>query len=170
MDAQGPTLTKTTSSTTLILRVLTVIYCSLKIFKRFWMLTSSLEIVDDGRLRRLNESHATFHTFEMSPSGLWNGAFSRGFSPWWRRLSTVRIYFTEMSVFSSLFPMLSRIIFVHSWAWVFHDVESNATWKIAFLWNNIRLESFSNVGEKLFLSFHLACWSWQRKKPLLRSK
>ena len=40
------------------------------------------KIVDDGRLRRLNECHAMFHTFEMSPSELWDGVFSRGFSSW----------------------------------------------------------------------------------------
>ena len=77
-------------------------------------LNRDFKIVDDGRLRRLNECHATFHTFEMSPSELWDSVFSRGFSSWERRLSTVRIYFNEMSVFSSLFPMFSRVIFAHS--------------------------------------------------------
>ena len=61
-----------------------------------------------------SKCHATFHSFEMSPSELWDGVFSRGFSSWRRRLSTVRIYFNEMSVFSLSFPMLSRIIFAHS--------------------------------------------------------
>ena len=103
------------------------------------------KIVDDVRLRRLIEFHATFHTFEMSPSELWDGVFSCGFSSWWRRLSTIRIYFFEMLVFSSLFPMLPRIIFTHSWAWVFLDVEINTTGKIAFLWNNTRLEIWLSV-------------------------
>ena len=124
----------------------------------------SLNFVDDGRLRRSatkvgyegrlrrNECHATFHTFEISPSKLSNSVFSCVFSSWWRRLSTIRIHFNETSVFSSLFPMLSRIIFAHCWAWVFLDVEVNTTWKIAFLWNNTN------------------CRLWQRKKPLLRRK
>ena len=48
----------------------------------------------------------------MSPSELWDSVFSRGFSSWGRRLSTVRIYFNEMSVFSSLF-ICSQELFSH---------------------------------------------------------
>ena len=113
--------------------------CSFRLHNR------DFKIVDDGRPRRSNDCHATFHTFQMSPSELWDGGFSRGFSSWWRRLRVVRIYFNEISVFSSLFPMLSRIIFAHSWASVFLDVEINTTWKIAFLWHNARLEILFSV-------------------------
>ena len=112
---------------------------------------SATKVGYEGRLRRLNECHATFHTFEISPSKLSNGVFSCVFSSWWRRLSMIRIHFNEISVFSSLFPMLSRIIFAHSWAWVFPDVEVNTAWKIAFLWNNTRLEIWC-----LILSFSLS--------------
>ena len=34
------------------------------------VLNRDFKIVDDGRLRRLNECHTTFHTFEMSPPEL----------------------------------------------------------------------------------------------------
>ena len=40
------------------------------------------KIIGDGWLRRLNECHATFHSSQMSPSELWDGVFSRGFSSW----------------------------------------------------------------------------------------
>ena len=57
--------------------------------------------------------------------------------------------------FSSLFPMLSKIIFAHSW--IFFDVEINATWKTTFFVEQHKVVSliFSDVGKKL-VSYHFS--------------
>ena len=71
------------------------------------------KIVDYGRLRRLVECHATWDTRGRSPSDLWDGVFSRGFSSCWRRSNTVRTIVNDMPIFSLLFPDFFMELVLH---------------------------------------------------------
>ena len=79
-------------------------------------------IVDYGCRQRLDWGHATKISHDMSPSHLYDGVFSRGFSLCRRRSRTVSLTVIEILLFSLMFPGLS---------YIFVDLSSG---KLHFYW------------------------------------